>query len=132
MLVLGCGGGIGVEYVITVTAWFRRFDGGGESVLVWGGFSYHNRTAHQVCRGRKNAICYRDNVLRNHVIPFFHQHWDMHTYQQDYARSHTARVTTQYLAINGVPLLEWSALSLDLSPIEQVPWSRYLTSSTNE
>ena len=67
MLVVGCGGGVGVEYVVTVTALFRRIDGGGESVLVWGGFSYHNRTAHQVCRGRKNAICYREQV-----VPIFH------------------------------------------------------------
>ena len=56
--------------------------------------------------GKINAIYYWDNVLWKHVIPFFHQHQDMHIFQQDNARMHTVRVTTQYLSNNNIPLLE--------------------------
>ena len=44
----------------------------------------------------------------------------MPTFQQDHARAHTARISTQYLANNVVALLEWPALSPDLSPIENI------------
>ena len=44
--------------------------------------------------------------FKNRTIPFFHQHQDMHIFQQENAQVHTARVTTQYLANNNVPLLE--------------------------
>ena len=44
----------------------------------------------------------------------------MHTFQQDNARAHTVRVTTQYLANNDVHLHDWPALSLDLSPVEHL------------
>ena len=80
-------------------------------------------------RGRINAIYYWDNILHNHIIPFFHQHQDMHkVFQQDNARTHIACVTTQYLANSYVPLLngqdcpfvEWPGLSPDLSPIKHL------------
>lgn len=93
---------------------------GGGSIMVWGGISYHHRTALIVCRGRVNAVYYRDNILQNNVVPFFHQHQDLHTFQQDNARAHTARVSIQYLANNNIPLLHWPALSPDLSPIEHL------------
>ena len=67
---------------------------GGGSVTVWGGISCHHRTALHVCCDRINAIYYWDNVLRIHVIPLFHQHQDMHTFQQDNGRVHTAHDNT--------------------------------------
>ena len=91
---------------------------GGGSVMVWDGISYHHRTALHVCRSRMNAIYYRDNVLRYHIIPFFHHHRYMHTFQQDNGQAHRARVTTQYLANNNDPLLERPAVSPGLTPIE--------------
>ena len=56
-----------------------------------GAITYHRRTALHVCCGRMNVIYYRDNVLRKHVIPFFHQYRNMRMFQQDNARAHTTR-----------------------------------------
>ena len=42
----------------------------------------------------------------------------MHTFQQDNAQVHTARVTAQVLGTNNVPLLERPALSPALSPVK--------------
>lgn len=93
---------------------------GGGSVMVWGGITYRHRTPLHICRGRVNAVYYRDQVLQNHVVPFFNQHNDVHTFQQDNARAHTARVSMQYLAQQNIPVLQWPALSPDLSPIEHL------------
>ena len=41
-------------------------------------------------------------------------------FQQDNARPHTARLTTQYLQANNVDAMEWPSKFPDLSPIEQV------------
>ena len=40
--------------------------------------------------------------------------------QQDNARPHTARATTQFLTANNVNVMEWSSMSPDLSPIEHI------------
>ena len=40
--------------------------------------------------------------------------------QHDNARPHTARITTQFLAQNGVNVLEWPAVSPDQNPIEHM------------
>ena len=48
------------------------------------------------------------------------QHQDIHTFQQNNVRAHTAYATTQYLANNNVPLFEWPALFSDLLPIEHL------------
>ena len=41
-------------------------------------------------------------------------------YQQDNARPHSARLTTDFLGQNNVQVLPWSAFSPDLSPIEHL------------
>ena len=40
--------------------------------------------------------------------------------QQDNAPPHTARITKQWLANNGIPFLDWPPYSPDLNPIEHV------------
>ena len=66
------------------------------------------------------AQYYTDNVLQGVVVSLFGVHPDLHTNQQDNARAHTARLTMQVLANAHVPVLEWPALSPDLSPIEHL------------
>ncbi|XP_067678703.1 uncharacterized protein [Haliotis asinina] len=79
-----------------------------------------HRTPLHICRGRVNAVYYRDQMLQNHVAPFFNQHHDVHKFQHNNARAHTARVSMQYLAQKNIPVLQWPAQSPDLSPIEHL------------
>ena len=55
---------------------------GGESGTVWGGITYHHQAVLHICHGRINAIYYRDNLFQNKYVIPFHQHQDMHTFQQ--------------------------------------------------
>ena len=55
------------------------------------------------------------------VIPFFQRHFrGGGILQQDGARPHTARLTMNFLAQNGINVLDWPAMSPDMSPIEHV------------
>lgn len=65
-----------------------------------------------------NAQRYRDEILRPIVVPYIHEHHLM--FQQDNARPHVARICTQFLEAENVPVLAWPAYSPDMSPIEHV------------
>jgi transposase len=62
-----------------------------------------------------NAQRYCDEILRPIVI---HHHHLM--FQHDNARPHVARICTQFLEAENVPVLPWPAYSPDMSPIEHV------------
>ncbi len=51
-------------------------------------------------------------------MPFIHDHRLM--LQHDNARPHVARICTQFLEAENIPVLAWSAYSPDMSPIEHV------------
>ncbi len=68
--------------------------------------------------GILNAQRYRAEILRSIVVPFIHDHHLM--LQHDNARSHIARICTQFLEAESIPVLAWPAYSLDMSPIEHV------------
>ncbi|KAJ3655729.1 hypothetical protein Zmor_014849 [Zophobas morio] len=70
-------------------------------------------------RGNLNARGYIDTVLKTITVPYL-RGLDRPLFQQDNARPHTARVTTEYLQQHNVEVLPWSARSPDLSPIEHV------------
>ena len=63
---------------------------------------------------------YRDEILSAIVQPFIAHHRNRHTFQQDHARCHVARICNQFLARNNINVLPWPALSPDLSPIEHL------------
>ncbi len=52
------------------------------------------------------------------VVPFIHDHHLM--LQHDNARAYVARICTQFLEAENIPVLAWPAYSLDMSPIEHV------------
>ncbi len=61
---------------------------------------------------------YRDEILRPIVVPFIHDHHLM--LQHDNAQPHVARICTQFLEAENIPVLAWPAKSPDMSPIEHV------------
>ena len=91
---------------------------GGGGVMVWAGICYGRRTQVHFIDGILNAQRYRDEILRPIVVPYIHEHHL--TFQQDNARPHVARICTQFLEAENVPVLAWPAYSPDMSPIEHV------------
>ncbi len=65
-----------------------------------------------------NAQRYRDEILRPIVVPFIHNHNLM--LQHVNARPYVARICTQFLEAENIPVLAWPAYSPDMSPIEHV------------
>ncbi len=91
---------------------------GGAGVVVWAGVCYVQRTQVHFIDGILNAQRYRDEIPRPIVMPFIHDHQLM--LQHDNARPHVARICTQFLEAENIPVLAWPAYSLDMSPIEHV------------
>ncbi len=60
----------------------------------------------------------RPATRRPIVVPFIHDHYLM--LQHDNARPHVARICTQFLEAENIPVLAWPAYSVDISPIEHV------------
>ena len=88
--------------------------------MVWGGISWRHKMELQVVDGELSARRYIEEVLEPVVVPFLRGHNDVATLQQDNARPHSARVTSQFLQQNNVNVLRWPAFSPDLSPIEHL------------
>ena len=93
-----------------------RFGGGG--VMVWGGITATGRTALYRVNGNLTGQRYRDEILRQHVVPFIRNNGGV--FQHDNAPPHTARVATDFLRHQGIATLPWPARSPDLNPIEHV------------
>jgi len=93
---------------------------GGGSVTVWAGISSRNRTQLHIFNGIVNAQTYLQDILQGIVVPFFQNNPNLHTYQQDNARAHVARVCNQFLAQQQFNVMQWPPYSCDLSPIEHL------------
>ncbi len=94
-----------------------RMNGGG-GVMVWAGIYYGQRAQVHFIDGILNAQRYRNEILRPIFVPFIHNHHLM--LQHDNARPHVARICTQFLEAEIIPVLAWPAYSPDMSPIEHV------------
>ncbi len=95
--------------------WHRvgRVAHGGSGVMVWAGVCYGQRTQVHFIDAILNAQRYRDEILRLIVVPFIHDHHLM--LQHDNARPHVARICTQLLEAENIPVLAWPAYSPDMS-----------------
>ena len=87
--------------------------------MVWAGISHVGKTNLIILNGNLNAQRYRDEILAPVVIPYIQANHNA-IFQQDNARPHTARLTTQFLQANNVNVMDWPSKSPDLSPIEQI------------
>ena len=92
--------------------------GGGGSVMVWGGIHHGGKTELVVPEENVNAAMYRD-ILENHCLPHARQvYGNNFRLQDDNARPHRANAVRQFLEAEGVEQLEWPACSPDMNPIE--------------
>ncbi len=80
---------------------------GGGGVLEWAGVCHGQQTQVHFIDGILNAPRYRDEILRSIVVPFIHDHHLM--LQHDNARFHVARICTQFLEAENIPVLAWQA-----------------------
>ena len=93
---------------------------GAGSVLVWDGIIGGNKTRIIVINGNINAQTYINDYLAVEALPFIQFHCSNVTFMHDNASPHSAAITRQFWATNNVNVLDWSANSPDLNPIEQV------------
>ena len=91
------------------------------SLMVWGCISAYGMGSLHIWKGTINAERYIE-VLEQHMLP---SRWRLFQgrpciFQQDNAKPHTASITTAWLRRRRVRVLNWSACSPDLSPIENI------------
>ncbi len=93
------------------------------SLMVWGCISAYVMGSLHVLEGTMNAERYI-KVLEQHMLPSRRC-----VFQQDNAKPHTAAITTTWLRIRRVQVLNWPTCSPDLSPIENIwhiiKWKRW-------
>ncbi len=96
------------------TKQFKYFNSRCDRVLI----SYGQRTQLYFIDGILNAQRYHDEILRPIVVPFIH---DRQLMLQHYsALPHVARICTQFMEAENIPVLAWPAYSPDMSPIKHV------------
>ena len=92
------------------------------SIHFWAGVTQFLRTPLVFFYRNVTANVYINSGLRPVAIPFFNRHFPRGRgiLQHDGARPHTANVTRNFIAHNGIDVLDWPALSPDMSPIEHI------------
>ncbi|OWZ22277.1 Transposase [Phytophthora megakarya] len=88
--------------------------------MVWGAFVTKGKSELVVLEGRQNPGHYIYTVSE-HLLPFAHKHYGTDfVFMQDNASIHSSNETRMFFQEIGVQLLDWSARSPDLNPIENV------------
>ena len=91
---------------------------GGCSVMVWGAFSFNDRTPLYVIDGNVNGNRYVQEVIQPFVIPALQRIRAAAMFQDDNTRPHPARVVTDFLGQHNVNRMDWPPYSPDLNSIE--------------
>ncbi|GFS71644.1 transposable element Tcb2 transposase [Trichonephila clavipes] len=112
-----CGGPLAPGTIPPPTHTVLRHTARTAGVMVWGAIAYDSRSTLIVMLGTLTGQRYVDDILRPRVGPFLNG-LPGAIFQQDIARSHTARVAQDFL--RHFQTLPWPARSLDLSPVEHV------------
>lgn len=93
---------------------------GGGSIMVWGAISWYGVGPIVRIQGVMDRFVYKD-ILQNTMEPyaddFMRLRW---TFMQDNDPKHTAGVVKEWFNQQKINVLDWSAQSLDLNPIENV------------
>ena len=86
---------------------------------MWAGFTYDHKIVLKVIEGKMTITKYRDEILRDIILPFEHAHpAENFILVDDNATSHCARVVTAYKQANNIITEDWLARSPDLNVIE--------------
>ena len=96
----------------------RNFGGG--SLMVWAEFSAQGKTPILKVKGRMNSTAYIE-MIEDVLIDFTDQNMDGDfIFQQDNAAIHVSRQSKDWFNSKEIELLDWSACSPDLNPIENL------------
>lgn len=93
---------------------------GRHSVMFWAGITRDHRTDIVFLDEMLTAERYQDLILEPHVVPFLETYENTWILQQDNARPHVARSTSDFLSSRGIAVLPWPSFSPDLNPIEHL------------
>ncbi len=94
--------------VVWVSGLLHRVAHGDGGVMVWPGICYGQRTQVHFIDGILIAQRYRDEILRPVAVPFIHNHHLM--LQHDNARPHVARICTQILETENIPVQQQASI----------------------
>ena len=81
--------------------------------MVWAGFTYDHK---RVIEGNMNAAKYRDEILRDIIVPFQEAHpAENFILLDDIAVSHRLKIVTAFKQANNITTVDWPARSRDLN-----------------
>ena len=60
--------------------------------MLWGGITASGRTPVQIVNGNLIDVCYLDEIIQRHMVPFIQRQQYHISLQQDNANPHVARV----------------------------------------
>ncbi len=99
---------------------FTEKFGGGVSCMVWGAITSKGVGKLVFVDSSVNKEVYK-NIFDNNLFDSAKINGlDTFIFQQDGAPAHTSKLIREYLAKNNIDVLEWTAQSPDLNPIEHI------------
>ena len=93
-----------------------RRQNGGESIMVWAGFSTRGTAELAFIETKMKSSGYQ-TIVENFLLPKFQNGDEL---VQDNAPIHASMSTRDWLKSNNVPLIQWPSNSPDLNPIENL------------